>query len=119
MLEKLVQQELRSNYAQRVRPIVERTVLSPEEEAAFRQWAQASKITDVDAPESRYDYRGYWREHGSAPMAFGVDHFTDTYKQHGHPSFSVESRYSRGPADGGRWLTEDTLIPAMTRTGRR
>lgn len=88
----------------------ERTMLSPAEEAAFLRWVKASGITDVDAPQSRYDYRGYWKEHGDTPVQFGRDHFTDTYKQHGHPSFSVESKYSRGPSDGGRWLTEDTIM---------
>lgn len=118
LLDTLVAKRLQHDFATRVRPVLERTVLTPEEEQNFKTWAKASGITDVDAPQSRYDYRGYWREFGSAPMRFGVDHFTDTYKQHGHPTFSVESQYSRGPADGGRWLTEDTLIPAMTRTGR-
>jgi hypothetical protein len=89
----------------------ERTTLDPEEEALFQRWAQASAIQDVDHPASRYDYRGYWKEHGDAPMRFGEDHFTDTYKQHGHPRFSAESKYSRGPMDGGRWLTDDVLIP--------
>lgn len=74
-------------------------------------WALQNKIADVDAPQSRYDYRGYWKEHGNAPIRFGVDHFTDTYKQHGHPLFSAESKYSRGLQDGGQWIGEDTLIP--------
>lgn len=33
------------------------TRLSRDEERAFRAWAYANGITDVDAPQSRYDYR--------------------------------------------------------------
>ena len=73
-------------------------------------WALENAITDVDDPQSRYDYRGYFKQFGGAPIRFGVDHFTDTYKQHGHPTFSVESQYSRGLHDGGRWLTDDILV---------
>lgn len=91
---------------------VERTALDPEEEALFQRWAQQSGITDVDSPASRYDYRGFWRSAAPQPMRFGVDHFPDTFKQHGHPTFSVESQYSRGPADGGRWLTDEVLMAA-------
>jgi hypothetical protein len=86
------------------------TALSPVDEARFRQWAQQNGITDVDQPDSKYDYRGYWQANGNQPIRFGVDHFTDTFKQHGHPTFSVESQYSRGLHDGGRWLTEDVQV---------
>jgi hypothetical protein len=88
----------------------ERTSLTPAEEAAFQSWARANQITDVDHPDSHYDYRGYFKEHGAQPIQFGVDHFTDTYKQHGHPTFSQESQYSTGAADGGRWVGE-TFLP--------
>ena len=96
----------------------ETTALSPAEEARFRMWALQNRITDVDSPQSRYDYRGYWKEHGDAPIRFGVDHFTDTYKQHGHPLFSSESKYARGKWDGGQWLGESLLqmAPAHERT---
>lgn len=89
----------------------ERTVLSPSDEARFRMWALQNRITDVDAPDSYYDYRGYWKENGDRPVRFGVDHFPDKYKQHGHPGFSVESQYSRGLFDGGQWIGDDTLVP--------
>lgn len=103
----------------------ERTTLTPVEERAFRVWAQANGITDVDAPQSRYDYRGYWKQ----VAAKGGDetkqyedgpHFPDTFKQHGHPSFSVESKYSAGPWDGGRWVGEDFVPPGadMMQTSR-
>src|SRR3990167_9093606 len=106
--------------------MTERTVLSPAEEMAFQRWARTQGITDVDAPESRYDYRGYWRDVASkgGDQRKSYDdgpHFPDTYKQQGHPSFSVESQYSAGPFDGGRWLGEAFVPPgadAMT-TSRR
>lgn len=85
------------------------TKLSPTEEAAFQAWVRANKITDVDVPESHYDYRGYWKEFGNKPIRFGVDHFTDTYKQHGHPTFSQESKYSSGPSEGGMWIGDTFL----------
>jgi hypothetical protein len=86
------------------------TSLSPVDEARFRQWVRQNGIADLDHPDNRYDYRGYWKEHGDKPIRFGVDHFTDTYKQHGHPLFSAESQYSAGPWDGGRWIGENTLV---------
>lgn len=95
------------------------TQLTPEEERAFQAWLKRSGITDADQPGSFYDYRGYWKEHGDTPIQFGVDHFTDTYKQHGHPTFSVESKYSRGLNDGGQWVTGDTQIgPPMASHAR-
>jgi len=94
-------------------PPREITALAPAQEQAFRGWAARNQITDVDAPESHYDYRGYFQEHGAKPIRFGTDHFTDTYKQHGHPTFSEESKYSTGPGDGGRWTGKDgeTFVP--------
>lgn len=98
----------------------ETTTLSPHEELAFRAWAGQNHIRDVDAPGSLYDYRGYWRDIASR----GIDqrqrypdglHFPDTYKQHGHPTFSVESRYSTGDTDGGSWSGE-TYVPAPSGT---
>ena len=88
------------------------TLLTPPNEQKFQAWVKANKIPDVDHPDSYYDYRGYFKEYGAKPIQFGVDHFPDTYKQHGHPMFSVESKYSRGLQDGGRWLSEDVLMPA-------
>ena len=92
-------------------PIRELTVLSPKMERQFRGWAKTAKIADLDAPESFYDYRGYWHDVVRAgkdltqTFADGI-HFPDTYKRHGHPTFSSESRYSKGLGDGGYWLGE-------------
>lgn len=102
----------------------ETTKLEPLVELLFKRWADQQGVQDVDSPQSRYDYRGFWKETGGAPIEPGMfpshgngqqlprhAHFPDTYKQHGHPTFSTESQYSRGLQDGGRWLTDDILMP--------
>ena len=95
----------------------ETTTLSPGEERQFRAWVRANGIRDLDHPDSHYDYRGYWkrevargRDTTEINAGDGQRHFTDTYKQHGHPTFSAESQYSRGLSDGGRWLPGDVLV---------
>lgn len=89
----------------------ETTKLNPNEEAQFQQWAKTNGITDVDHPDSHYDYRGYWQQTQGAPHEAG-QHFPDTYKQHGHPTFSTESKYSRGANDGGTWVG-DQFMPGL------
>lgn len=98
-----------------IQPRREVTDLTPEEYQQFLAWVATSDIKDYGDPRSFYDYAGYWKDVASK----GVDqrkaytdglHFPDTYKQHGHPTFSVESKYSAGPNDGGRWDGE-TYIP--------
>jgi hypothetical protein len=85
----------------------ETTQLAPEEQAAFEQWLRANNIHDLDDPRSHYDYRGAFKAGvGREPGAEG--HFPDTFKQHGHETFSNESQYSKG--DGGSW-NGDTFIP--------
>lgn len=84
----------------------ETTALSSEEEPAFRQWAKMHGIGDVDHPDAHYDYRGAFKA-GVAPEG---GHWPDTFKQRGHPTFSNESQYSKGPGDGGHWDGE-TFIP--------
>lgn len=84
-------------------PPREETPLSADEEEAFQYWARRNNVSDANDPRANYDYRGFWKETAGQPVRYGVDHFPDTYKQHGHPTFSVESQYSRGPDDGGRW----------------
>ncbi len=86
----------------------ETTKLSPLEEQLFLRWVRDNQINDVDAPESRYDYRGFFLS--GEPHRIG-DHFPDTFKQHGHPTFSVESKYSTGPGDGGRWIGDKFVPP--------
>lgn len=89
----------------------ETTPLSPADEAAFQQWIRANRITDLDNPQSHYDYRGFWKStQGASHPPGGEQHFPDTFKQHGHPTFSVESQYSAGAFDGGRWA-QDQYVP--------
>jgi len=94
--------------------ISEITTLPKDEEQQFRAWVGKNRISDVDHPNSHYDYRGFWKEYGDVPIRFGIDHFPDTYKQHGHPTFSIESKYSQGMGDGGMWLG-DTFVPPIVR----
>lgn len=68
-----------------------------------------NKIADLDHPDSHYDYRGFFKKEGAKPVRFGIDHFTDQFKQHGHPTFSQESQYSKGPWDGGMWINDTFL----------
>jgi len=85
----------------------ETTQLAPEEQAAFEQWLRENNIHDLDDPRSHYDYRGAFKAGvGREPGAEG--HFPDTFKQHGHETFSNESKYSKG--DGGTW-EGDTFTP--------
>lgn len=85
----------------------ETTQLAPKDEPRFRAWVKRYNIRDLDHPKSHYDYRGAFLA-GAKPDAKG--HWPDTFKQHGHESFSVQSKYSRGPQDGGRWQG-NTYIP--------
>lgn len=81
------------------------TRLTPDEEQKFQAWVQANGIADVDDPQSFYDYRGAYKAGvGSEVSAVdGAPHWPDTFKQHGHPTFSRESQYSKGEGDGGTW----------------
>lgn len=98
----------------------ERTPLTPDQARAFYRWVVEAGITDLDHPESHYDYRGYWKDiarRGQDQRQVNAQdqqlHFPDTYKQHGHPTFSQESQYSRGRWDGGRWIGETLVGPPM------
>ena len=87
------------------------THLDPNEESSFQNWIKQNGITDLDHPDSHYDYRGFYKATKGAPHPPGSQlHFPDTFKQHGHPTFSVESQYSKGANDGGRW-EGDKFIP--------
>lgn len=95
-------------------PSRDTTPLTPQEELQFRLWAVTNGVRDVDHPDSHYDYRGFWKQTQGAPHAPGSQmHFPDTFKQHGHPSFSVESQYSRGLQDGGQWIGDSFVGPPV------
>lgn len=83
------------------------THLSPLEEVLFQRWLVQSGIQDLGKPDSHYDYRGYFKKNGPTPYTWGQDHLPDTFKQHGHHTFSQESQYSQGPHDGGIWIGQD------------
>lgn len=90
----------------------ETTRLTPAEEGRFRAWVRVNQIPDLDHPDSHYDYRGFWKASQGVPHPPGSQlHFPDTFKQHGHPTFSQESQYSSGPGDGGTW-NGDQFVPA-------
>ena|SRR3990167_6107801 len=99
----------------------EQTFLGPLQEVLFRRWLEKNKdapgIRGWDEPDSRYDIRGFFADKEALNSWKPGEHGTDLYKQHGHPTFSTESKYSRGPWDGGTWLPgavdEKGLIPAL------
>jgi hypothetical protein len=95
----------------------ETTSLPPDQARAFAAWLAQNRVTDLDDPESHYDYRGAYLA-GLARDRGEAGHFPDTFKQHGHPTFSDESQYSRGPGDGGHWIGE-TYIPEGRVVGQR
>src|SRR5262245_16186890 len=97
-------------------PLSEVTRLSPNDERTYQKWIRHYKLKDIDPAtgepydDVRYDIRGYWKANyvpgmaGFGPPQFDGAHGPDTWKQHGHPTFSQESMYSRGPWDGGLWV---------------
>jgi len=88
----------------------ETTRLTPSQEAGFAQWLKQNRVRDLDNPDSHYDYRGAYL--GGVGRGADSGHFPDTYKQHGHPTFSVESQYSQNANDGGTWDGEQ-FSPAL------
>lgn len=96
-------------------PNAEETKLSPLEETLFKTWVTANGLgEDVKNPENHYDYRGFYKKsNGAMHSPATQDHFPDTFKQHGHRTFSIESMYSKGPHDGGIWLgdNKDVFFP--------
>lgn len=87
---------------------LEITKLTPVEESNFLSWIKNNNITDLDNPDSHYDYRGFWKENPNYKHSSG-EHFTDKFKQHGHPTFSIESKYSKSSNDGGHWVGNKLL----------
>lgn len=91
-------------------PAPEISTIPTAREQEFRSWLKRNNVRDLDAPRAFYDYRG--------AFLAGVNrgkggHWPDTFKQHGHPTFSVESQYAL-PNDpqAGRW-NGDKYIPPM------
>lgn len=83
------------------------TQLTPEEEAQFQQWAEATGRSNDTLD---YDLRGAWKA-GIRPNQRG--HLPDTYKKPNHPTFSSESQYSNPDMSGGEWVpgaTKDSWV---------
>lgn len=91
-----------------VAPVPEVTPIPDSLAVLFDKWVRRNRIRDLDAPDSFYDYRGAFM----AGLNRGKGgHWPDTFKQHGHPTFSVESQYAT-PNDplAGHW-EGDTYVP--------
>lgn len=74
------------------------TKFDADREKTFQSWYKrtADKLgldKDPDNYQHYYDYRGFYKEYGDVPME-GGQHFTDTYKLPGHPTFSTQSKYA-------------------------
>ena len=81
------------------------TQLSPDDEAAFKEWK--AKYAPNDSGED-YDLRGAFKD-GLTPTL--GQHGPDTYKKPNHPTFSVESKYAKDRPDlAGRWV-DDAYVP--------
>ncbi len=84
------------------------TVLNLADEIKFRNWIAQHGVKDLDNPLSHYDYRGYWQaQQGGDPNAQQAanQHYPDTYKLPGHPTFSNESQYAQ--PDAPHWEGDD------------
>lgn len=92
----------------------ESTRLSPLEAALFAKWVEENKnapgVGTYDSPEAKYDMTGFFHDKQALSQWKPGDHFPDTYKTHGHPTFSIQSKYSKGPFDGGTW-DGDQFVP--------
>jgi len=94
------------------------TVLSPDQEAAFRQWVLANKAPfQPDERVSDYDMRGFWSalQSGDPRARSAIDpndrrlHYPDYWKTPYHQSFSNESQWA-DPAKAPRWNERDQLV---------
>lgn len=71
------------------------TQLTPDQEAAFQQWA-GGRMGDL----FDYDLRGAWQ---SNAQEAANGHLPDTWKKPNHPTFSSGSQYSTPDTTGGEW----------------
>ena len=90
------------------------TKLDSGQEKTFQSWYKRTSTAlgldpDPDSYQHYYDYRGFYKEYGDVPMKNG-QHFTDTYKLPGHPTFSNESKYANfsNRDKQGYWATMET-----------
>lgn len=80
------------------------TPLPQGSQAGFQQWL-STLPQDMDKTGRDYDLQGAYL---AGLSTAGNGHLTDTFKKPNHPTFSVESQYSRGPMMGGKW----TVLPS-------
>lgn len=81
------------------------TKLPPLEEQQFRNWynsysSQTGNSWNPDDPQHMYDYRGYWRSTGGAPIT--NEHLPDTFKLPGHESYIRTDKEARADNMYGR-----------------
>jgi hypothetical protein len=95
--------------AAKPKAVSEYTKLKPEQEKGFASWLKKNNVRDLDHPDSHYDYRGAYA--AGEGRGAGTGHFTDRFKQHGHPTFSTESQYSASGKDGGSWVGDEPEAP--------
>lgn len=80
------------------------TRLADDQEQGFTGWiAEENKRQgrDLMLDLGDYDVRGFWAE-GLTPDE--RNHGSDKYKKPSHPTFSEESVYHKGEAQGGQWV---------------
>ena len=86
----------------RSRREAETTVVPAGLQPQFLRWLVRNKVEDLDAPDSFYDYRGAFLAGINRDRK--TQHWPDTFKQHGHPTFSVESMYAfPDDPEAGHW----------------
>lgn len=92
-------------------PSSEVTPIPDELSDLFARWLRRNAVRDLDASDSFYDYRGAFMAGVNRGKA---GHWPDTFEQHGHPTFSVESKYAL-PSDptAGHW-DGDIYIPPQS-----
>jgi hypothetical protein len=75
-------------------------VPSENERKAFNAWLKANNIVGPFHEEQHYDYVSAFRSKINRDKN---EHFPDTYKLPGHPTFSIESQYYKPGMKAGRW----------------
>lgn len=129
------EKQLQENYARNkewAKQVPYFTVLSPQDEIAFRAWIAQNKVPfNPNTPITDYDMRGYWKSLlGKSATGTSINqydkkpHYPDTYKTPYDQTFSKESIYAtpKAPAwsDDGRYLKDSTgkiLFDATKQTG--
>ena len=83
---------------------------NPEEaykDKKFQQWYKNKTLEGKNnipySEDLSYDYYSFYKNKGEGNI---TDHFPDTYKRIGHPTFSNESIYSTPEKPGGSWKGE-------------